>query len=757
MTMLRPRLMTGLLTVMLAGAGLEGSAHAAADQGNPDPAPQTSDQAPTSAQEAAAARVAAEQSTDIIVTATRREERLQDVPISITAIGGDQLERSGVTNTRELTQAVPNLNFARVNLHMQPTIRGVGTRNTSAGDESNIAVYVDGVYQPEMTGLLMELVGVERVEVLRGPQGTLFGRNSTGGLINVITRAPSHDAAAEFQVRYGRFNERSIQGYATAGLTSTLAFNVAGMIRDSDGYVTNLVTGESVETHAHILRARLLFEPRDNVHFTLTGTISEVDDPTIVNAQPFRGNTSGRSLANDPRTLVTTVPYTSAPTRELIARSAQETGSLEGVFELGAVNVETTVAYSRTRWSILTDADNTPFQTSFSGSPNGGDTSRSSYWSHELRLLSDTDGPFSWIAGSYLFAGTSCFCTLSITAGTIPSFINSTQRVESAAAFGEGTLSLGDFRLIAGARYTAESRNYRGSTVRLGVTTSSIYGAEANFGQLTYRGIVQYNVGSLGHVYASLSRGFKSGVFNGSSTTAATRSTEPEILDAYEIGFKADPFPGIRLNVSAFHYDYDNIQLSARDATTLSVILLNAARARINGLEAELTARIARGLNFRTYATYLDANYTDFPNAQVFTPILQNQTAIGGSATTPIGNAQTIADVSGSRMIRAPRFTFGASFDYTTVTSWGQLGLSGNVFHSSRQYWDFANRLFQPAYTLVNAQASWTSLNDRFRVSLWANNITDEVVFANMNTSQAGDYVAFDRPRSYGITLGLSL
>lgn len=721
-------------------------------------AAQTTQQSPSESSPTAEAPAATDEnaSDDIVVTATRRDERLQSVPIAVSAISGDQLQRTGITNTRELTQTMPALVFSRVNATFQPVIRGVGTRGTGGGDESNVAVYIDGVYQADTSSLAVDLLNVDRVEVLRGPQGTLFGRNSTGGLINVITSAPSHDGQLRALFRYGRFNERSAQIYATGGLSDTLTMSLSGQVRQDDGYVRNLVTGRTVgQRNVYGVRGKILFEPSSTARFTLTGSHSYANDDASVQANPEGGNTQARALANDPRTLVTTTPYTTAPTQPQFLNTRATSASLDGIIDLGAVSLQSTTAFQRNRRTISVETDATPFNIGYTHSDKA--PSGSNNHSQELRLLSQGDGPFSFILGGFYFNARAFLNPTTSTTRGIDSDIFSEQRTRSLAGFGEATYRIADsWKFIAGLRYTTETRKFDGRTIRLGVATSSISGAITTFDQITYRGIIQREFG-WGNTYASYSRGFKSGVFNDFSTASNSRATRPEVLDAYEIGLKSDPFPGIRFSLSAFHYDYKDIQLSSRDPSTALVVLLNAATAKLNGGEAELTARLAKGLNIRAYATYLDAKYTRFPDAQIFVPVFQDQTAIGGSARTPIGNVQQIVDVSGSRMIRAPKYTLGGSFDYTVETSSGSLGATANVFYTDRYYWDVNNRLLQPAYTQVNGELSWTAPNEKLRISVWAQNLTNTVIQQQVTPSAALDGVTYDRPRTYGISLGISL
>ena len=261
------------------------------------------------------------------------------------------------------------------------------------------------------------------------------------------------------------------------------------------------------------------------------------------------------------------------------------------------------------------------------------------------------------------------------------------------------------------------------------MTLSSIANAKASFNKLTYRAILQRDIGDIGMVYASYSRGFKSGVFNIFSTAANSQAVRPEVLDAYELGAKTDPLPWLRINASYYHYDYKDIQLSSRDPGTGLTVLFNAANAKIDGGELEVTVQPIRRLNLRANAAYSDGKYTDFPGAQIFTPILQDQTSIGGSATTPIGNRVSNADVSGSRLIRSPKFTIGGSVDYTLETRAGEFGIAANVFRSSKYFWDVNNRTFQPRYVMVNGELSWRLPDERFRLALWGKNLTNEVAY----------------------------
>jgi iron complex outermembrane receptor protein len=706
---------------------------------------------------------------DIVVTARRRDERLQDVPISITAIDGDQLTKSGITNTRELTQSVPALNFRSTGIGTQPVIRGVGSRGTSPGDESNVAIYVDGVYQAAPTAGTFELLNVERIEVLRGPQGTLFGRNATGGLINVVTKAPSFDPTFRARLRYGSFNERSAQAYGSVGLTDNLAFDLGGQYYEDDGYYRDIRTGKrTAGKKSYSLRSRLFLEPTSGSSLTLTAAFTRNDDPAGTYLNILDGNTSARALANDPNVILPVEPYRAAPSFR--QRAVTEVLSVAGEVkvDLGAVTLQNTMAYERSRYDSVLDPDATPFDLGSIrnyGTSGGADKrlAGSDYMQNELRILSNGSGPFSYILGAFIIHGRAENGPAFVSGkdsgpASAVTVIDAYTGIDSIAGFGEVTLEFAPgWKATAGARYTSETRSLDGQTTRGGTVLTQIRGADATFSKLTYRAIVQRDIGASGNIYASYSRGFKSGVYNSFSTSPTTQSTRPEVLDAFELGIKTSPTSWLRANASAYYYDYKDIQLSSRDPVTGLAVLFNAADSRIKGAEFELTARATRNLSVRAFGTYTDAVYTNFPGAQIFEPIYQDQTAVGGSALTPIGNRSVIADVSGSRLIRTPKYTVGGSVDYSVEVGDGTLGATANLFHSARFYWDVNNRVFQPSYTLLNGEISYSFAGDRFRVAVWGKNLTDELVMAQANSANQLDSVTYDRPRTFGVSLDIKL
>lgn len=270
---------------------------------------------------------------DIIVTAQRREQRLQDVPAAISAFSAEDLEVAGIDNVRDITFVSPSVNIGNSSVAVQPTIRGIGLRGASANDESVVPVYIDGILQSFQYLLVYDLASVERVEVLRGPQGALLGRNATGGAINIITRSPQATPAMNLSLSYGRFNEIVAQGYATAG-TDIIAADIAVMYKTNDGYLKHKLRPEEEVgfTKNYTIRSKLAFTPSDAVK--ITGSYmrayqnSDIAQATI----PYNGNSSALRLDPD---LDISVDFYEVLGDFLSSIGKSDQVSLVGEFDLG--------------------------------------------------------------------------------------------------------------------------------------------------------------------------------------------------------------------------------------------------------------------------------------------------------------------------------------------------------------------------------------------------------------------------------------
>lgn len=675
---------------------------------------------------------------EVVVTATRREERLQDIPVTVTALTASTIATAGVPDVRSLTQVVPGF-FGGKNLGLfLPVIRGVGSSSVSAADEANIATYIDGVYQPDPFSTYIDLAEVERVEVLRGPQGTVFGRNATGGLVNVITPDPSFDMRGHVTGKFGWLrnsaNDYDLRGYVTGGLTETVAADFSGLYRSTGDYIEDLVRGGHLGGIDVLnLRSKLLWLPTERSQVILTGEFTDQNSSTNA-LQPLDDNTAGRRF---PEVILPTEPFQTSTDSVPVLDFRRYNAALRTKFELGAADLETTTGYMHNVTKQSTDSDSSNIRLGIVNAADEGIKSES--LSQEIRLLSATPGRLQWLLGVYAFRldADAEIKIISNPTGAGPetmTVLTPELATTSYAGFGEGTYELTDqLFLTLGARYTWEKREFRQV-----VNGNDLFGKTDNsFDKITYRAALRYNFAEDANIYASYGTGYKSGVYNYVATN--TTPVAPETIEAYEVGIKADPLYWLRTNASVYYYDYQDLQVLARAPAGNTFVLQNAATAEIYGAELEVTAAATDDLNLRGSFAYTHAEYKHFPQAQTYEPLPTG------------GNASVTADVSGKNMTRAPRTSFNLGFDWGRDLTSGRFIVAGNLYHSSRVYFDFANNFSQDPYTLVSGEIGWISDNEALKVSLWATNLTDEKVFREIRNGPLTSDVTYETPRRIGI------
>jgi iron complex outermembrane receptor protein len=666
---------------------------------------------------------------DIVVTALRRSQNLQDVPIAVTAVTGVALANAGITGTPQLTQVVPALNFAQQGATAQPTIRGVGSRGTSAGDESNVAIYVDDVYQTQPYGNLFEFEDIEQIEVLKGPQGTLFGRNSMGGAILVTTRRPSQTQELDLSASYGRFNDVAFTAYANTPLSDSAAFNVAGTWQNSRGYIYDVLAKKHQGTFNHSIRTKLLLNPNDDWDILLSANYRKAGNDQGVSYKILNGNSSAPRLS--PGTLLPDGYFTSAFGNLPRHRTRQAGGSVTSNYKFGFATLTSITAYTDTKINLTTDNDSTaappatgPF--SFSVLDQFSKT-----FTQELRLASTDHGPFEWVVGAFYFndrSGNGNFFLQGV--GNLEPLV----RTHAIAGFGELTYHLTDtVSVTGGVRYSDETRRFlqRRENVQL-------FDVKGRWTAWTPRVIVKYQPNSDLNLYASYSSGFKSGVFN--SGAFLPTPVNPEHLDAYETGVKLRVSPNFRVNAAAYYYNYKDIQFGAQDFATGVSRLINAARGRVYGLDADAVLRAAPGLEFTLGFGYTNATYTDFPRAQISVPRPDN-----------LGNVTAFLPVNGNDIIRTPRFTTNLGGSYHFGFANGTLKIGGNLYYTDTFYWEPSNRLKTPAHEILNGQISWLSPDERYELSVSGENLTDARYPQTILTSAFGDQILWAKPITYRV------
>ncbi len=652
----------------------------------------------------------------VVVTAEKRRVDVQKVPIAITALSSTALAAKGITDTLDLSASVPGLiinNAANVG---NPYIRGVGSNLFDPSAEQSVAIYIDGVYIAAPEANIFDLNNVQRIEVLKGPQGTLFGRNATGGVIQVITRDPSQTPYAEASVGYGTYDTVTSSLYATGGITSTLAGDLAVQYANQgDGYGKNLTTGAPTfrEAIGNIdVRSKLVFKPSDATKITLA--IDYAHDVETNAYQKPPGVFSPISGGG--------YPGAYNATEDLNTSNRVNTGgiSLTVNQDVGFMNVVNIAAWRGTAVNYPFDDDVTPIK--------AADVILNDHAhniSEELQLVSKDNGWLKWLLGAYYFKGTGAYPEVFID-GALQ--VSDKQITESESGYGQATATFFGTNFTVGARYTNETQDFS-------ISAPVQFAQSQAVDRITYRLAVDREIAQDVLAYFSYNRGFKSGGFN---LLEPGNTFKPEILDATEVGLKSEFLDKrVRLNLAAFFYNYQDIQLVL--PIFGGTIVTNSAAAHIKGVEGDLTVVPIDDLTINAGLAYLDGHYTNDPGAVPITadgiPLAPRNEAGKYTPNTP----PVTASVSATYLVDSPHGTFRPSL---------------SVVYNGGYDWQPDNRLVQPAYTLVNASVTWTSESGKYSVQVWGKNLAQATYYiARISAAGIGDAQEQAPPRTAGVTL----
>jgi iron complex outermembrane receptor protein len=711
---------------------------------------------------------------EIVVTAQRREERLKDVPISIVAVSGKTLQTAQIDSGAGLNLVAPGLNFAIQGSFAQPTIRGIGSSIVGPGADANVALYIDGVYQASETGNLFEFNNIERVEVLEGPQGTLFGRNATGGAIRVITREPNFTPSADIGYSYGSFNESKVTFYGNLPLVGDkLAVNLAGLYDTDNGYIRNVATGhEDAKKLVKAIRGKLLFEPTDSLKFVIAGSYNDTSDNT---GYSLRVIDNYSVYAGPPLFApVSSCSYCATVGLDPQLRSVVSDESLTASWKVASGTVTSITAYQDV--AIKQDrisVDNTPLNL-----VNAEFLNPTRTFTQEVNYASAYSGRFNWSGGFYYFKSHGAvdpFFVYSPAAGPVFNQVTAVD-TEAYAAFGELYFNLTDsLHLIAGLRYSTEQKTQHedSATVYLpgvGAVPLPTYQSSNRWSAWTPRGSIRYDLDRTSNVYFTYSEGFKSGIFQpaGNFSLATSMPVAPETVDAYEVGYKIAR-SAFRLDASAYYYNYKNLQVSqvTNRGGVLSSLTQNAKSAEIYG--AELQGDYAFSENWRLHAgaAYTHAIYTNFQGAPLYAPTWYNPTSKTTSSAFAPGDELDgltqvvlpgggLPDADGKQLIRTPQFAANLTVDYSHPLFNGKFGGSVTAAYSSGFFWDAQNTLKQPAYTLANGELSWSPTDGRYRIAVWGKNLTATKYYIFAQSTSTGNAGVLGRPLSGGVAINVS-
>lgn len=678
---------------------------------------------------------------DIIVTAQRKSERLQEVPIAVNVIQSEALTSRGVTTTTDLPALVPALSFAMTGGAGTPYLRGVGSNAGNPNDEPSVATYIDGVYIASPYANATSLANIDQIEVLKGPQGTLFGRNATGGVIQVITRDPQRTPALEASIGYGNFQTVSGSLYATTGLSENLAIDIALQGSDQgEGWGYNFVRNEETYlTTSYGARSKLVFTPNDTLRAVLSADYSYL-----------KSNTSDYRLPQGELGIDGQLsPAGEYDTASIITLNGIGTPGIEskqgGVsanigLETGLGRIVSITAFRKNTGYYHAEADGTPVPFVEADLPISQEN-----FSQEFQLLSPEDSPFDWTIGGYYYKSDAGYPNLTFAGlafGTPPGANYSTllldviQNTVSKSVYAQATVEvMSGTRVTGGIRYTDEDQESRTR-----IFGASIPNVQRGFEELTWRGAIDHAFSEDIHVYASVNRGVKGGGFD--LLTPFSTGYSPEFLDAYEIGLKSKIFANtLRFNASYFYYDYQNIQVQVIPAGGAGIVsTTNAGAATVQGLDVDFEYAPTRQFSLSGGFAIIDGVYDEFANTVAY-------------PASPLSGAPMTIDASGNDTIRTPKFTANLTAAYDVETESGTFPLSLTVSHNSGFFFSADNRLEQPAYTLINGSIGWEPVGRAYSVTVWGSNLTDEYYLAQGVPSGLGDLTSPSAPRTYGITL----
>jgi iron complex outermembrane receptor protein len=709
---------------------------------------------------------------EIVVTAQRRAERLEDVPMSVTAISAEAVESRGIRNLQDLGQITAGVQIGFQGSFTYPAIRGVSSATTGVGFENNVAVYIDGYYQPDVNSINQDFANIESIQVLKGPQGALYGRNATGGAMLITTAQPSETLTGKLEAKYGNYDDKTLSGYISGPITDRLRYSLSAYGRKTDGYYDLLNAqgqkiGNATPIHNYSARAKLQADVTDDFKVTLAYNFNELMDGrgSMFGIESGRGSLTAllppaQGRLYQPRT------FAGIGTRQLTITN-EGTLTMAWTTPIGTLTSYTGYAYRRITGNF--DFDGFPVQISTSGTRYIEDT-----FQQGLDYVVTAVDKLDLVVGANYYEDRTKTRWSDGYAGNRRSTRQGTTYLTKAwAIYADGSYHLTDrLTLSAGARYTEEKRKTRFFALTFATVPGGAYSVppiadpQRTFTNFSPRVSVRYEVADNTNVYASVSRGFRSGFIQQvpNPPTTFVNVIQPEKITAYEIGFKTAQ-RRFRFDAAAFYYDDKDfhIGLTVPNPANPSIpfnITSNAKKAEIYGVEAQAEFEIIENLNVSVGAAYLHARFKDFKNA----------TNVGLNAATGLNVTQPNIDWSGQQMNRAPDFsaTLGVSYKMEDVLG-GELVASTNVKYTDSYvpnnpsiYGPLAGaalankqRFREGSYTLVNAALNWTDPSEHYEVGVWVNNLFDKDYHLSVNgNALTGNYGTWAWPRQYGARVG---
>ncbi len=701
---------------------------------------------------------------EIVVSATKVAQDIDSTPAAITAITADALGPGGIREVRDLALSVPNLSVGDQFGVNRTFIRGIGMTSIDLGADGAVAFLQDGAMIPRPSHQLAGFYDLEQVEVLRGPQGTLYGRGATAGVVNMVTKKPTEDLDGYMNYTLGNYSATTIEGALGGPIAGdSVMGRISGKADKRDGYGRNLTTGKPIDNRdAYAIRGSLRFKPTDTLDMVLMADYFKEDDynyafhflgTTVVPEDQLAHNLLGgrtifdyygdRGKKPDQRNIVSDQD----PINE------RDGTAVSAIVDWGFAdgwNLKSITAWRDFSRFLRDDLDGSDVD--MFGQNNYIEDSES--WSQDF-TVSGTAANIDWLMGANYFSEKMHgevkvpLTNLGLVFGLPADFFNDGNYwqngdvdVEAYGVFLQGRYAFTDaWALTLGARYNYEKREGTGSFIfdALGVNVPT--DRDKSWNKVTPKVLLEYQTGNDGLAYLQFTQGFKSGVINIGSLNEVI---DPEYVDAYELGYKM-PFADGRasLRTAAFYYDYTDLQVGFVNEQSV-VETVNAASAEIMGVEVELFARFTEGLSGNVSATWLDATYKEFVTGDYRQDFEQ-------------------VDLSGNYLQNAPKYTLHGVLDYRRpVTETGAfVGRIEASYQDKVYFTEFNNSdAEQDAYGLLNLMAGYEGGDGKWSVTGWVRNATDEFIYSNniitaplYGSVRVGSLLP---PRTFGLTLSLN-
>lgn len=683
---------------------------------------------------------------DIVVTGTRksRAETLQDVAVSVSAFSGEQIENSRALNLTDIGRMTPGARLESNGTFPAATnffVRGAGVNTTNPSDDPTVGVFVDGMYMGVNIGALTDLFDVESVEVLRGPQGTLFGRNVTGGAVLVRSRRPTGDFGVRGEIGYGSFDEKVAKVAVEAPLVQDrINAKIALLYRDHDGYFSNAASPKDriAASENLIFRPMLEFKPSDRLTVTIIGEVgTENDDGTPTKNLLIKPAASVIAPAVPTGKFDLTAnlyAHTDTDWRQVIG---------EGVYDLDHGKITATLSYRKLKVDGQTEIDGTTAPLFQFNDPTG---MRQDQRTAELIYAGDIGDNIDLTVGANYFNQHVAYQenrTTASNAGTGNSAGRGTLNHSAGGVFAQGDWRFApQMTLTLGGRYTIERKharvaNFGQCTLNFSTCT---YGTDDSktWRDFTPKAAVKWEPSNDLTFYASYTRGFRSGGYNLRNSAGLAGPYDPESVDAYEAGVKTVAFDRhVRANLALYRNDFKGLQRQILDEAARQRIL-NAAAARIQGVEADVTVMPVAGLTLGGTLAYTDAQYDEYEGLD-----------LTGDGVPDPALAREL------KLTRIPKFTYSLFGTFETrVADAGSLAFQLAYDHTGRRALNETNSYFLGAFGLLDATVSFTTSDKRYKLTLFGKNLTNKLYATTGVDIATFRSVYIGAPRRYGVSFG---